>query len=138
MAELNKVVLVVDLDKTLCTKKKNNETYADVKPHTDIIDTINKVKDIGADVIIESARNMLTQNNDEAKVIKNIGKTTLQWLDDNNVHYDGIKFGKTMGTCYIDDKALRPKEFIKIYESLENKNDINELERKIKEYLEEN
>lgn len=138
MAELKKVVLVVDLDKTLCTKKASNETYADVKPHTDIIETINKVKDLGADVIIESARNMLTQNNDESKVIKNIGKTTLQWLDDNNVHYDGIKFGKTMGTCYIDDKALRPKEFMKIYESLEDKNDLQELERRIAEYLENN
>jgi deoxyhypusine synthase len=43
-----------------------------------------------------------------------------------------------MGSCYIDDKALRPKEFIKIYESLENKNDLTELDNKIKEYLENN
>ena len=138
MAELDKMVLVVDLDKTLCSKKTSAETYADVKPYTDIINVLNSLNDQGAEVIIESARNMLTQNNNESKVIKNIGLTTLQWLNDNNVQYDGIKFGKTMGTCYIDDKALRPKEFMKIYESLTDKNDLNELNRKIQEYLENN
>ena len=138
MANLTKLTLVVDLDKTLCTKKKDNETYADVLPHKDLINILNNVYDNGAEIYIESARNMLTQNNNEAKVIKNIGWTTLKWLKDNNVNYDGIKFGKAMGSCYIDDKALRPKEFIKIYESLENKNDLKELDDKIKEYLENN
>ena len=121
MANLNKLTLVVDLDKTLCSKKKDNETYADVLPYNNIIEILNSLHSLGADVYIESARNMLTQNNNESKVIKNIGLTTLKWLEDNNIKYDGLKFGKTMGSCYIDDKALRPKEFIKIYESLEDK-----------------
>ena len=138
MAELSKLVLVVDLDKTLCTKKKSYETYADVLPYNNIINILNNLHDCGSDVIIESARNMLTQNNDESKVIKNVGLTTLKWLEDNNVKYDGIKFGKTMGTCYIDDKALRPKEFIKLYDSLEDKTNLEEFNRKISEYLENN
>lgn len=138
MAELNNVVLVLDLDKTLCTKKQSNESYSEVLPKEDLVDIINTLHNNGAEVIIESARNMLTQNNNEAKVIKNVGLTTLQWLSDNHIDYDGIKFGKTMGTCYIDDKALRPKEFIAIYNSLEDKTDLNELEDKINKYLEEN
>ena len=138
MAELSKLVLVVDLDKTLCTKKKSYETYADVLPYDNIINILNNLYDCGSDIIIESARNMLTQNNDESKVIKNVGLTTLKWLEDNNVKYDGIKFGKTMGTCYIDDKALRPKEFIKLYNSLEDKTNLEEFNRKISEYLENN
>lgn len=138
MAELDKVVLVVDLDKTLCTKKSPNESYSDVKPINNIIDVINSLHNNGVEIIIESARNMLTQNNNEAKVIKNIGLDTLNWLKDNNICYDGIKFGKTMGTCYIDDKALRPKEFIKIYNSLSDKTDINELNDRIAEYLKNN
>lgn len=138
MAELDKVVLVVDLDKTLCTKKLPNESYSGVKPINDIIEVINSLHSNGVEIIIESARNMLTQNNNEAKVIKNIGLDTLNWLKDNNICYDGIKFGKTMGTCYIDDKALRPKEFIKIYNSLLDKTDINELNDRIAEYLKNN
>lgn len=138
MAELSKLVLIVDLDKTLCTKKLPDESYADVKPICDMIDAVNTLHKSGAEVIIESARNMLTQSNNEAKVIKNIGLTTLKWLNDNNVEYDGIKFGKSIGSCYIDDKALRPKEFLSIYNSLEDKSNLDELGRKIKEYLENN
>lgn len=138
MAELSKLVLVVDLDKTLCTKKLPDESYADVKPICDMIDAVNTLHKNGSEVIIESARNMLTQSNNEAKVIKNIGLTTLKWLNDNNVEYDGIKFGKSIGSCYIDDKALRPKEFLSIYNSLEDKSNLDELGRKIKEYLENN
>ena len=138
MAELSKLVLIVDLDKTLCTKKLPDESYADVKPICDMIDAVNTLHKSGAGVIIESARNMLTQSNNEAKVIKNIGLATLKWLNDNNVEYDGIKFGKSIGSCYIDDKALRPKEFLSIYNSLEDKSNLDELGRKIKEYLENN
>ena len=138
MAELSKLVLIVDLDKTLCTKKLPDESYADVKPICDMIDAVNTLHKNGSEVIIESARNMLTQSNNEAKVIKNIGLTTLKWLNDNNVEYDGIKFGKPIGSCYIDDKALRPKEFLSIYNSLEDKSNLDELGRKIKEYLENN
>lgn len=136
MAKLEQVILVVDLDKTICTERQDNETYSEVKP-LEITKILNDLHDSGATIVIESARNMLTQNNDESKVIKNIGLTTLEWLRDNNIQYDGIKFGKTIGTCYIDDKALRPKEFIEIYNSLEDKSSLDELNKKIKDYLEE-
>ena len=136
MAELNNLVLVVDLDKTLCAKKLPGESYADVPPCQSIIRAISNVKDSGGEVIIESARNMLTQHNDESKVIKSVGLDTLTWLNKVNMHYDGIKFGKTCGTCYIDDKALRPKEFMSIYNSLKNKKDMVELNKAIESYLE--
>lgn len=138
MAELEKVVLVVDIDKTICSKKTSEQTYSEVTPYTGIIDIINDLHSNGAEIIYETARNMLTQKNDESKVIQNVGLTTLQWLKDNNVEYDGLKFGKTCGTCYIDDKALRPGEFVKIYNSLKDKTDVKELEKKIEEYLKEN
>ena len=138
MAKLDHLVLVVDLDNTLCTEKTSGESYSDVKPYKNIVQAINEVHNNGGEVIIESARNMLTQNHNESKVIKNVGLTTLEWLNDNNIQYDGFKFGKTIGSCYIDDKALRPKEFMKIYNSLEDKSDTEELHRRIKDYLENN
>lgn len=137
MAILRDLILVVDLDKTLCTLKKENESYKDVKPIDDMVNIVNSLHNQNVPIIIETSRNMLTQNNDEAKAIKNVGLDTLEWLN-KHVLYDGIKFGKTIGTCYIDDKALRPKEFIKIYNSLKDKNDLKELELQIKKYLEEN
>lgn len=138
MAELKRPVIVYDLDKTLCKGKVPGMTYYGVAPITENIELLNHLHEIGIEIIIESARNMLTQNKDESKVIKNVGLDTLNWLKDNNVNYDGIKFGKTMATCYVDDKAIRPKELLKIVKSLKNPNDVDELQRAIEKYLEEN
>lgn len=138
MADLNKFVIVYDLDKTLCTKKQSNETYLDVKPLNTNINVLNHLHKLGAEIIIDSARNMITQQNEEAKVIKNIGKITLQWLDDNNINYDGITFGKTMANCYIDDKALRPNELIKILKNIPKDSTLQDIQVAIETYLEEN
>lgn len=117
-------IFVYDLDKTLCEKRKNNETYADVKPIQENIDILNKLYDEGNTIIISTARNMLTQNNDICKVIKNVGEITLKWLRENNVKYHSINFGKPYGSCYIDDKSIRPNELLEL-----NKiNMINELD----------
>ena len=105
--------IIFDLDKTLCSKKKLNESYMDVKPIKPMINLLNKLHDEGYFIIIESARNMVTQCNDEGRVIQNIGEDTLRWLRENNVKYDSIKFGKSYGIMYVDDKAIRPSELYK-------------------------
>ena len=107
-------VIIFDLDKTLCTKKKSNETYKDVKPIKEIIDLLNKLHDEGYFIVIETARKKKKKKNDESKVIQNVGEDTLKWLRENNVKYDGIKFGKTYGEFYVDDKAIRPSELYKL------------------------
>jgi hypothetical protein len=39
--------IIFDLDKTLCTKKKPEETYADVKPIIPMINLLNELHDSG-------------------------------------------------------------------------------------------
>ena len=41
------------------------------------------------------------------KVIRNVGKITLDWLDKHGIEYDEIYFGKPNGDLYIDDRAIR-------------------------------
>ena len=41
------------------------------------------------------------------KVMKNVGKTTLEWLDKNGIEYDEIFFGKPNADITIDDRAIR-------------------------------
>ncbi|MFW6008488.1 MAG: hypothetical protein ACOCP8_04400 [archaeon] len=105
MDKNKKLILIYDLDKTLCTKKQPHETYADVKPIQPMIDQLNKFHDDGHTIIIQTARNMVTQKNDVGKVLQNIGEVTLNWLRKNNVKYDSIHFGKPYGDIYIDDKS---------------------------------
>lgn len=95
-----------------------------------MIDQLNKFYDEGYEIIISSARNMVTQNNHVSKVLQNVGLDTLQWLEKHGVKYHGLQFGKEYGSLYIDDKACI--------------NDPDEIERRIqainegkeKEYLE--
>lgn len=99
--------IVVDLDGTISPLKQEGETYADLIPFDGAIERLNELKEAGHYIIIQTARNMATQESNLGKVLKNVGKTTLDWLEKYNVPYDEIYFGKPNGQLYIDDRALR-------------------------------
>ena len=99
--------IVIDLDGTICTLKQKNETYADVQLKPGAADFIKDLRVKGHYIIIQTARNMATCDSNIGKVIKNVGKVTLEWLELNNVEYDEIFFGKPNASLYIDDRAFR-------------------------------
>ena len=99
--------IVIDLDGTISYLKQPNETYADVKIKEGAAEFIKNLRANGHYVIIQTARNMATCDSNMGKVLKNVGKITLEWLDKNEVEYDEIFFGKPNGHLYIDDRALR-------------------------------
>jgi hypothetical protein len=41
------------------------------------------------------------------KALKNVGKTTLDWLDRNGIEFDEIFFGKPNADITIDDRVVR-------------------------------
>lgn len=99
--------IVIDLDGTISYLKQANETYADVKIKEGAAEFIKNLRANGHYVIIQTARNMATCDSNLGKVLKNVGKITLEWLEKNEVEYDEIYFGKPNGHLYIDDRALR-------------------------------
>ena len=99
--------IVIDLDGTICTLKQKNESYADVQLKPGAIEFIKKLRKEGHYIIIQTARNMATCESNLGKVMKNVGKVTLDWLDRNEVEYDEIFFGKPNAQLYIDDRAFR-------------------------------
>jgi capsule biosynthesis phosphatase len=99
--------IVIDLDGTICPIKNENENYSDLEPMPGSVERIQEFKRNGHYIIIMTARNMATQQANLGKVLKNIGKITLDWLDKYNIPYDEIHFGKPNAHLYIDDRALR-------------------------------
>ena len=99
--------IVIDLDGTICTLRQKHETYADVLVKPGAAEFIKKLRKEGNYIIIQTARNMATCDANLGKVMKNVGKVTLEWLDKHNIEYDEIYFGKPNGDLYIDDRALR-------------------------------
>lgn len=91
-----------DLDNTLCYGRP----YENAQP---IPGRAKLLKDLRADghvVIIYTARFMSTCEYNVGKVIKSIGKMTLEQLDSWGFEYDEIYFGKPSADIYVDDKAL--------------------------------
>jgi capsule biosynthesis phosphatase len=99
--------IVIDLDGTICPIRKSNQTYADLLPLPNAVERINELKNEGHYIIISTARNMATCESNVGKVLKNVGKITLEWLDKYNIPYDEIFFGKQNADVYIDDRAHR-------------------------------
>ena len=99
--------IVVDLDGTICPIKQKGESYADLQPLAGAVEKLRALQDAGHYIIIQTARNMATCESNLGKVIKNIGKITLDWLEQYEVPYHEIYFGKPNADIYIDDRALR-------------------------------
>jgi len=99
--------IVVDLDGTICPIKDSSQSYADLKPLPGAVERLKGWRKAGHIVIIQTARNMATQQSNLGKVMKNIGQITLSWLERYDIEYDEIYFGKPNGQVYIDDRAFR-------------------------------
>lgn len=115
-------VLVVDIDGTLCGSKKEGETYLQIEPKMDVVNKLRQYKEDGFYVILFTARQMRTYQGNVGKINANTAKVLFEWLDVNKIPYDEVHFGKPW--CgkrgfYIDDKAIRPSEFVNLtYEEI--------------------
>ena len=91
-----------DLDLTLCTGKP----YATAQPYSWAVDLLSELKSEGHTIIIYTARGMDSNKGNVSKVIHQLGKLTLDQLDQWGFQYDEIYFGKPSADLYIDDKAF--------------------------------
>lgn len=99
--------LCIDIDGTICEKRNNTSSYEGLSPIEGAIQTLNSFRRQGHYIILYTARNMETHNSNLGKVIKSQGKILLDWLEENEVPYDEIYFGKPSADVYIDDKAIK-------------------------------
>lgn len=116
--------IIVDVDNTI-TIDNSNDDYAKKSPNILLINKLNEYHKLGYEIILFSARNMKTFSGDISKINIHTLPVLRKWLDENNVIYDGIIMGKPWcgeDGFYIDDRAIRPDEFINLSE-----NEIQEL-----------
>lgn len=99
--------ICIDLDGVICELRKKDEKYEDLMPINKAINKIKELKNNNHYIIIYTARRMKTHNANIAKVVADIGKTTLDWLEKYDIPYDEIIFGKPWANIYIDDNAYR-------------------------------
>ena len=105
--------LVLDLDNTLTIE--SSLPYAEKLPNHAVIEKCREYKRKGFEIIIFTARNMRTYSANNGKIAANTLPVIIDWLDKNAVPYDEIFIGKPWcgyDGFYVDDKAIRPSEFV--------------------------
>lgn len=107
--------LVFDLDGTLTTE--GPQDYTQKKPNVAVIQRLREYKAAGFEIVICTARNMRTYGGSIGHLNVHTLPTVIEWLNSNDVPYDEVHVGKPW--CgnegfYIDDKAIRPSEFLRL------------------------
>ncbi len=109
--------IILDIDGTLCPVKKPEEDYSDIFPYPEIISKLREYKDAGFYIILSTARNMQTYDGNIGLINAVTAKYTTEWLDKHEIPYDEIHYGKPWqgnGGYYVDDKTIRPDEFLRL------------------------
>lgn len=95
-----------DLDNTLVTFPTIHGDYSTCSPIQKNINLLCHLKKLGHTIIIYTARRMKTHNGNCGKLLADIGIITFQTLEDFEIPYDEIYFGKPYADFYIDDLAI--------------------------------
>ena len=119
---LNKKKIVIDLDDTIC--KTLNGDYINSSPNENVIKKLCEYKEMGFLIIIHTSRNMRSYNGNIGLINAKTLPIIINWLEKNKVPYDEIIVGKpwpSHGGFYVDDKAIRPEEFVNLsYSEIQN------------------
>lgn len=107
--------LIIDLDDTICTT--SNGDYMNSKPNSTLVDRLKSYKNDGFEIVIHTSRNMRTYEGKLGKINVHTLPKIINWLNENNVPFDEVIVGKPwcgFEGFYVDDKSIRPSEFVKL------------------------
>mgnify|MGYP002625915682 FL=1 len=107
---------VFDIDGTLCPIKKKDEKYEDLVPFPDMVEKLKYYKENGARIVLYTSRNMKTYNGNLGLINKHTAAVLNEWLLKWDIPYDEIVYGKVwpgQKGFYVDDRTVRPSEFLK-------------------------
>jgi capsule biosynthesis phosphatase len=118
-SEENDYMLVVDVDGTLCELKEQGQDYSDLVPRAAVVDKLREYHANGYRVLLFTSRNMKTYGGNLGLINKHTAPVLIEWLQKWNIPFDELLFGKPWPRnkgFYIDDRAIRPDEFLAMSE----------------------
>lgn len=112
--------IIMDLDDTISFTEAGN--YPEAVPNLPVIEKLREYKELGFEIAISTSRNMRTYSGNIGKINANTLPVIIEWLDRFQVPYDEIYTGKPwcgFEGFYVDDRAIRPSEFVNMsYEDI--------------------
>lgn len=101
--------IICDLDDTISFCQDRN--FSNATPNQPVIDKINELFDLGWEIFIVTARGCISCSTRE-EADKKYRDQIESWLKNNGVKYTILSFQKELAAYYVDDKAIRPDEFV--------------------------
>jgi capsule biosynthesis phosphatase len=105
--------LIVDLDGTIT--RHADDGYENAQPNVEVIEKLREYKSMGFEIAIHTSRNMRTHQGNVGRINVMTLPIAMEWLKRHDVPFDEIHVGKPWcgnDGFYIDDKAIRPDEFV--------------------------
>ncbi len=107
--------LIFDIDDTLCSTQ--NGDYKNAKPVFAMVEKLREYHRQGFTIVLNTSRNMRTYSGNIGEINKKTLPVIIDWLARYDIPYDEIYVGKPwcgFDGFYIDDKAIRPQEFLEL------------------------
>jgi len=107
--------LIVDLDGTLTVE--SDLPYAAKEANITLVEKLREYKNEGFTIVIFSSRNMRTHAGNLGMMNVHTLPGILEWLKLHDVPFDEVVIGKPWcghDGFYIDNRAVRPDEFVKM------------------------
>ena len=98
--------IIVDCDGVIAGKDHGGD-YSQAPPLTHGIEQVNKLYDMGYEIILFTARYGDRKHGNINLMYEAGYKEWTDWLEENGVKYHHAYMGKPAGVLYIDDKAAR-------------------------------
>ena|SRR5215472_6509291 len=108
--------IVIDLDGTL-TVPGSADSYAALKPRKEVVRQLRNYSANGFRIAIMTSRNMRTFGNSIGRINAETLPVVIEWLKRYDIPFDEVHVGKPWcgeGGFYVDDRAIRPSEFVSL------------------------
>lgn len=106
--------IVIDLDGTL-TIQESGKSYPDLIPNYLVVNRLQEYKDLGFTIVIYTARGMRSHEKSVGRINSMVLPSIIEWLNKYEIPFDEIHVGKPWSGFkgfYVDDRAIRPSEFV--------------------------
>lgn len=106
--------IVMDIDDTIsfALTYADPSVYAEAEPNLELIATMQRLSKMGYKFILHTSRGWISCKEDPERAKEKYLKQIEAWMQKYDVPYERIIFGKPFGIIYVDDKSIRPDEFV--------------------------
>lgn len=106
--------IVMDIDDTIsfADTYADPSVYSEARPNMPVIETMRKLSKEGYIFELFTSRGWISCKEDPEKAKEKYLHQIESWMRKYDVPYSRIIFGKPFGILYVDDKAIKPDDFV--------------------------